>query len=83
MANHVVTICDTCSIVVGSKGKHAQLVGLGYFFACEQFTIYSKTSGTWKCSRCKGANPGCGRGRGVRIRDGGRGSGRAITVEDN
>ena len=71
-------ICDTSSIVVGSKGTTCSICGLWYHFACEQFTTYFKTSATWKWHRCEIVSPGRGRGRDVRV----RGRERAIIEEE-
>ena len=75
-------ICDTCSVVVGSKGTRCSNCGLGYHFDCEQFTTYFKTLGTWKCPQCKVANPDLDRGRYKGIKKRCKGLERVIIEED-
>ena len=47
-------------------------------YACETISTCFKTSGTWKCPRCKILQPGRSRSRGRGVAAGTRGRGRPI-----
>ena len=51
-------------MLVGNSRALCSICGEGYHYACETISTYFKTSGTWKCPRCKILQSGRGRSRG-------------------
>ena len=53
-------------MLVGNSRALCSICGEGYHYACETISTYFKTSGTWKCPRCKIRQSGRGVAAGTR-----------------